>query len=253
MSETEMILAAVRDGSLRAEVEGFAGERRVTAWMIGAADVSAGVDKLMAEGKIAWSGVVDKLKVVEKPRETGKSPNLALPYGNAALVGSPALRDAGKPDAPENAGKNSCRELGSNLYDFGSPALADVVEERHRQKTKEGFTEAHDDEHNKNGELARVAVLFAMDRELIVYNRVDDRLAPIDWPLSWSRKWWKPTTRRRDLVKAAALLLAEIERIDRASGRIIKLGPGVLTTPSGAEFKALGGTVTLRNTKMEES
>lgn len=239
MSETEMILAAARDGSLRAEVEGFAGERRVTAWMIGAADVSAGVDKLMAEGKIAWSGVVDKLKVVEKPRETGKSPNLALPYG--------------KPDAPENAGKNSCRELGSNLYDFGSPALADVVEERHRQKTKEGFTEAHDDEHNKNGELARVAVLFAMDRELIVYNRVDDRLAPIDWPLSWSGKWWKPTTRRRDLVKAAALLLAEIERIDRASGRIIKLGPGVLTTPSGAEFKTLGGTVTLRDTKMEES
>lgn len=63
----------------------------------------------------------------------------------------------GKPDEPENAGKNSCRELGSNLYDFGSPALADVVEERHRQKTKEGFTEAHDDEYNKN-EIGRAHV-----------------------------------------------------------------------------------------------
>jgi hypothetical protein len=35
------------------------------------------------------------------------------------------------------------------------------------------------------------------------------------WP--WDRKWWKPTDRRRDLVKAAALILAEIERLDRAT------------------------------------
>ena len=37
------------------------------------------------------------------------------------------------------------------------------------------------------------------------------------WP--WDREWWKPTTQRRDLVKAGALILAEIERIDRASGK----------------------------------
>ena len=31
----------------------------------------------------------------------------------------------------------------------------------------------------------------------------------------WEDAWWKPTTPRRDLVKAAALILAEIERLDR--------------------------------------
>lgn len=33
------------------------------------------------------------------------------------------------------------------------------------------------------------------------------------WP--WDEHWWKSTTRRRDLVKAGALVAAEIERIDR--------------------------------------
>lgn len=35
-----------------------------------------------------------------------------------------------------------------------------------------------------------------------------------------SRDWWKPKDRRRNLVKAGALIVAEIERLDRlASGR----------------------------------
>lgn len=33
------------------------------------------------------------------------------------------------------------------------------------------------------------------------------------WP--WSREWWKPKNPRRDLVKAGALIVAEIERLDR--------------------------------------
>jgi hypothetical protein len=38
---------------------------------------------------------------------------------------------------------------------------------------------------------------------------------PTDWP--WPESWWKPTGDRRNLVKAGALILAEIERIDRAA------------------------------------
>lgn len=42
------------------------------------------------------------------------------------------------------------------------------------------------------------------------------RLQPgYNWPRSWSRAWWKPKNPRRDLVRAAALLIAEIERLDR--------------------------------------
>lgn len=34
------------------------------------------------------------------------------------------------------------------------------------------------------------------------------------WP--WDKSWWKPKGARRDLIRAAALIVAEIERIDRA-------------------------------------
>lgn len=33
------------------------------------------------------------------------------------------------------------------------------------------------------------------------------------WP--WADEWWKPKDRRADLVRAGALILAEIDRIDR--------------------------------------
>ena len=39
---------------------------------------------------------------------------------------------------------------------------------------------------------------------------------PYYWP--WDPAWWKPIDPRCDLVKAGALILAEIERIDRAAG-----------------------------------
>ncbi|EBP0408322.1 hypothetical protein JN58_23590 [Salmonella enterica] len=41
-----------------------------------------------------------------------------------------------------------------------------------------------------------------------------DAPQPVNWPLS--SVWWKPSSPRGDLVKAGALILAEIERGDRA-------------------------------------
>ena len=38
-------------------------------------------------------------------------------------------------------------------------------------------------------------------------------LRPLFWP--WDGNRWKPSTPRNDLIKAAALLIAEIERLDR--------------------------------------
>jgi hypothetical protein len=37
------------------------------------------------------------------------------------------------------------------------------------------------------------------------------------WP--WSPDWWKPRDARRNLERAAALIIAEIERLDRAEAR----------------------------------
>ncbi len=90
-------------------------------------------------------------------------------------------------------------------------AILDVVAERQRQKTIEGWTPEHDDEHC-NGELAMAAVCYINETGTV--NRNGGK--PWGWP--WDASWWKPNARRRNLVKAGALILAEIERIDRAAG-----------------------------------
>lgn len=103
-------------------------------------------------------------------------------------------------------------------------AVRDVIAERRRQMHGEGWTLAHDDNHTE-GELARAAAAYALVGALS-----DDRrgsLFPSSWgcvlrdiwPDSWSRSWFKPKRRREDLVRAASLLIADIERIDRAEKR----------------------------------
>ncbi|HBC2886832.1 TPA: ead/Ea22-like family protein [Citrobacter freundii] len=103
-------------------------------------------------------------------------------------------------------------ELGGVAF---NPAILDVVAERQRQKTIEGWTPEHDDEHC-NGELAMAAVCYINETGTV--NRNGGK--PWGWP--WDASWWKPKTRRRNLVKAGALILAEIERLDRAAGIGVK-------------------------------
>lgn len=91
-----------------------------------------------------------------------------------------------------------------------SKAIEDVTNERQRQQTVEGWTPEHDDQH-VNFEMAIAGGLYAIaavDSHPTLHNS-----APSMWP--WDKEWWKPTNPRRDLVKAAALIIAEIERIDR--------------------------------------
>ncbi len=103
-----------------------------------------------------------------------------------------------------------------------SAAVADVLAERRRQVEAEGWTPAHDDAHDRQ-ELAAAAACYAHPSPSMTKFRTEGyggalhdypRQVPSDWP--WHPQWWKPTDRRRDLVKAGALVLAEIERLDRA-------------------------------------
>jgi hypothetical protein len=80
--------------------------------------------------------------------------------------------------------------------------IDEVAAERERQITVEGWTAQHDDRQHSQGELCRAAACYAMDH------------CYVWWP--WDEKWWKPEPRRRALIKAAALIVAEIERLDRA-------------------------------------
>jgi hypothetical protein len=100
---------------------------------------------------------------------------------------------------------------------FLKGAALDVALERFRQIKQEGWTPAHDDQHT-NGELAQAASCYA-DPDCPMgaasnYPLRGMHPIPSRWP-DWEHHWWKPKDRRRDLVRAAALILAEIDRLDR--------------------------------------
>lgn len=103
-----------------------------------------------------------------------------------------------------------------DVVDDMSPALVDVIAERRRQVEKEGWTPEHDDQHC-DGSLREAAAVYAFYAGHP--NRGSARGLWSMWPRKWSAGWYKPTSTRRDLVKAAALLLAELERLDRADAR----------------------------------
>ena len=91
----------------------------------------------------------------------------------------------------------------------GTTATAKIVEEvfseRKRQVDQEGFT-AEKDDNWQQGELASAAAAYALAG-------VTKEVANGVWP--WVKNWFKDGDNRRNLVKAASLILAEIERIDR--------------------------------------
>jgi len=92
-----------------------------------------------------------------------------------------------------------------------SAAARDILAERRRQIEAEGWTPEHDDAY-ASGVLAEAAASYALG----AFERPDH--PPESWP--WDQAWWKPSEDpRRNLVKACALLLAEIERIDRADAK----------------------------------
>ena len=85
-----------------------------------------------------------------------------------------------------------------------SEALSDVINERIRQQIKENNSTDQDDGYCF-GELVHAADCYL--------NACPGDEPPYNWP--FGDDWWKPSKPRRNLVKAAALIVAEIERIDR--------------------------------------
>jgi hypothetical protein len=92
-----------------------------------------------------------------------------------------------------------------------SKAIKDVIVERWRQIEDEGFTAEHDDQH-VDGSLAQVAICYA---DYAIGQVRQWSPAGCYWPPSWNEAWWKPKDIRRNLVCAGALIIAEIERLDR--------------------------------------
>jgi len=85
-------------------------------------------------------------------------------------------------------------------YKSHAQASIDVIDERVRQVEQEAWDYTHDDQY-VNGELLNAAVCY-------MYGTVE-----ADWPFNLED--WKLKDTRQNLVRAAALIIAEIERLDR--------------------------------------
>ena len=98
--------------------------------------------------------------------------------------------------------------------------IDDIAAERKRQIEEEGWTPEHDDEHT-SGEIAMAAIAYASHATVGIQcpghkpENYQSLGVPRTWP--WHRGWWKPKNPRRDLVRAGALIAAEIDRLDRLS------------------------------------
>lgn len=97
-------------------------------------------------------------------------------------------------------------------------AASDVLAERRRQVEAEGWTPEHDDEHSDAGMAIAAAVYCLIDARPHTGLGIDAmRLTYHMNHMRWHGGWLKRSGPRRNLVKAGALILAEIERLDRAA------------------------------------
>lgn len=157
----------------------------------------------------------------EEIRELSRSELAAMDSEPVAWTDEEELRDANVAgigylfgiDREANKFADSSRQI--MLYRQEQPArdscaIADVIAERQRQQSVKGFSTEQDDTY-VGCQLAAAAICYIEPMEAMSY-----------WPADWHDDSFKPTNERRNLVKAAALIIAEIERIDRKSDAELK-------------------------------
>jgi hypothetical protein len=84
----------------------------------------------------------------------------------------------------------------------------EIIQNEREKQVQKGWTPEHDDLHTR-GELAYAAVSYAVWGQ--------SGFVPTFWP--WQKEEWKPEIDPIDtLAKAGALIVAEIERIQRLRG-----------------------------------
>lgn len=101
-------------------------------------------------------------------------------------------------------------KLNENLRRAATTGAAKIAAERQRQVEEEGWTAEHDDQYRESDlGIAASGYLYV--------GLTGNASRPIGWP--WHPDWWKPSDDPvRNLVKAGALIAAEIDRLERARG-----------------------------------
>lgn len=82
-----------------------------------------------------------------------------------------------------------------------------IAAERKRQVKEEGFTAEHDSDHET---VDLVAAAYCYTEEAMYGPRGNPR-PRYGWP--WDDKSWKPKDRKRNLVRAGALIAAALDRL----------------------------------------
>lgn len=179
------------------------------------------------ERGFAWSYLLASIKSCVKASEDTAQAQHSVPEGYALVPLEPtddmlvAGQEAWTHKMERRGALEDCEEAGDVYRAMlaAAPgtevpqAWLDVQAERRRQITAEGWTPEHDDAHS-HGQMARASACYALAGSSAPNDGTAALLVSLAWP--WDEQWWKPSTARRDLVKACALALAEIERLDRA-------------------------------------
>lgn len=108
------------------------------------------------------------------------------------------------------------RERRIEADDHPTSGSARIYAERWRQENEEGWTVEHDDEHDRF-QLAQAALAYTQAARLVPQVNVAEAwfADEVGWP--WNHDWWKPSADPiPNLVKAGALIAAEIDRLLRA-------------------------------------
>lgn len=94
--------------------------------------------------------------------------------------------------------------------------ILEVARERERQVDVEGWNPEHDDYEHGDGSLALAAASYASPLPIYTQHVRASEIAFLErTPFGYSRQMKEKKARRRQLIIAAALVVAEIERLDR--------------------------------------
>lgn len=130
-------------------------------------------------------------------------------------------------DYPDKVSAEREAERIRSFVAHGLPGAQAIAAERHRQIDAEGWTPEHDDQHAQ-GELLLAALAYGVeaapaDNEFVTpdgsrFIGGPAGSMPAWWP--WEPGAWKPTEDARgNLVKAGALIAAELDRLARAGAQ----------------------------------
>lgn len=128
-----------------------------------------------------------------------------------------------------------------------------VIAERRRQINDKKLDAAHDDKW-VDGELAQAASCYALPPFIVERNGLNSccmtKRFPTLWPPTWKDRWWKPAKndsideRLQELSKSGALILAEMDRLQRAKRKTYDgRNPGRTLFISEEEYYAIKNSI----------